>query len=71
MATIPADHVKAVCRLGEGKATCAFLTIGMGGAECAKGDVFESAVRARLKTGSMGAQGDNCSGPPDFTPTQS
>lgn len=58
------SHVENVCRLGQGAATCAFLTGGIAGLECAKGTSIEDLLRERRP--SMTAQGDNCSGPPDY-----
>lgn len=63
---IPDGHERAVCRLGDGEATCAFLTFG-GDWLCAKGMPHVAAtIRNRLAIGSMAAKGDNCSGPPAF-----
>lgn len=65
------EHLADVCKLGKGAATCSFLTMGGGGFECAKGTAFEAAIRQRWAAGTMGAKGDNCSGPPDFAPALS
>ena len=65
---LPAGYETEVCKLGAGKDTCAFLAIAPGGTRCVKGSGIEATIRTRLRDGSMGAQGDNCSGPPDFTP---
>lgn len=66
---ISVDHGKNVCKLGQGSAACAFLTIdGSEGLKCAKQGDFEGIIRERLSKGSMSAKGDNCSGPPDFIP---
>jgi hypothetical protein len=55
------DHVRNVCRIGQGAACCAFLTMG-NGFECAKGTSVEPTIRARLFAGTIGAKGDNCDG---------
>jgi hypothetical protein len=63
---IPDEIVQSVCGLGRGEGCCAFLTA-RNGFECAKAlPGLDSAIRARLEAGEMTAQGDNCSGPPDF-----
>jgi hypothetical protein len=59
------EHIDTVCRPGCGASSCAFLMFG-GGFECAKGGEFELFIRRRLADETMTAQGDNCSGPPDF-----
>lgn len=60
--TISKEHLDNVCRPGEGPATCAFLTFGSGGMECAKGGPVEPTILIRLAAGTMKAQGDNCPG---------
>lgn len=61
------EHVVNVCALGQGVACCAFLTHGPTGWTCAKAlPAIRATIRVRLAAGSMVAQGDNCSGPPDF-----
>ncbi|GEM_PF-2275102 len=60
-------RIKTLCKSGQGRLTCSFLAMAAPhGMCCAKGTAFESAIRSRRPT--MKAQGDNCSGPPDFTP---
>jgi len=58
------EHVREVCKIGQGASCCAFLTAGMSGLECGKGTSVEALLRERRPT--MTAQGDNCAGPPDF-----
>ena len=58
--TISDEHVKEICKIGQGKDCCKFITMGVGGFECAKGTEFESIILARGT--SMSAQGDNCKG---------
>lgn len=62
---LPSGYSKAICRQGKGDATCKFLGTLPDGLCCLKGSSFEHHIRERQ--GSMGAQGDNCSGPPNFT----
>lgn len=65
---IPSEqHRRQVCRYGQGAGCCCFLASGVGRWMCLKGSNLALSVLAR-KPG-MFAQGDNCSGPPDFTPT--
>lgn len=66
---IPAHHVAAVCRPGDRENCCAFIASDAPPSFfCAKGDpLLVLAIRERLAEGSMGARGDNCSGPPDYT----
>jgi len=62
---ISEGHAKTVCKFGQRAATCSFL--GMSdGFHCLKGSEFEPNIKQRRGEGSMGAMGDNCSGPPDF-----
>jgi hypothetical protein len=71
---IPDGHEVMVCKFGKGQSTCAFMILssGSGGLrkQCAKGSHYERIIRDRLEKKSMGAKGDNCSGPPDFTATK-
>lgn len=67
MTPIP-EHVRPLCKMGEGAECCAFLTFGGGGFCCAKGSSFEFLIWQRQAQGTMTAKGDNCDGPPDFTP---
>ncbi len=58
-----------VCRLGGGAHTCSYLVVGAE-FECAKGTSIESVLRGRREAGTMNAGGDNCSGPPEFDPSE-
>ena len=68
---VPEGYDDEVCKKGQGETTCAFLVItpDFKCFKCSKGSSFESTIRARLVEGTMNARSDNCSGPPDFTPT--
>lgn len=72
MAEITQKQATDVCLLGHGADCCAFLAAGGGslGWKCAK-DIpsVRDAILARRAAGMMTAQGDNCSGPPDFRPS--
>jgi hypothetical protein len=61
------EHIENVCKRGQGPATCVFLIYG-GKWECAKGSDMGSAILEKKAQGTMLSAGDNCSGPPDFTP---
>ncbi len=63
------NHAKIVCKLGEGKETCSFLTLGAGQFECVKGTIYQAHIAERRAKRNMSAMGDNCSGPPNYTPT--
>lgn len=62
------------CHLRQGPKTCAYLGLGNpsggpgeGGWTCMKGiSNAKYVIDERLKEGTMGAQGDYCSGPPDY-----
>ena len=65
--TIDETHVTQVCRRGQREKTCTFLIVG-DGYKCAKED--ERLVKTiKIERDNWVAKGDNCSGPPDFTPT--
>lgn len=64
------DHVVKVCRPGSGPGCCAYLaSVEPPIYFCAKvmPDLVR-AIRERMADGTMGARGDNCSGPPDYKP---
>ncbi|MEK7640376.1 MAG: hypothetical protein AAB389_00040 [Patescibacteria group bacterium] len=59
-------QVEKVCGLGKGEKTCSFLTMSAYGFECAKKTAIEKIIKERREAGTMNAQGNNCSGPPNF-----
>lgn len=67
---LPSGHLETVCKFRQGEATCSFLVIGGDGSKCGKDSSFEKMIRQRRSEGTMGAKGDNCSGPPNFTSTE-
>lgn len=67
--TEPPNFDQVVCRINQGKRTCSFLGVSGQGFRCLKGSSLEATIKERLLSGSMDARGDNCSGPPNFTPT--
>lgn len=58
--------VNKACQPGKGPLTCKYLMFGEAGYMCAKGSTFQAFIDTR----SLKAQGDNCSGPPDFQPLE-
>ena len=66
--SIPDQHVKDVCKIGQGADTCAFIAVDPRGMFCAKSEpAMRAAIEARRPT--MSAQGDNCPGLPREEPT--
>ena len=66
---IPEEKIKTLCKPGDGAATCSFLLAGRGARfSCSKGTAFQATIDNRRAAGTMGAKGDNCSGPPDYKP---
>ena len=58
-------HLDEVCLPGKGHKSCRYLAMMPGsGMSCAKGSNFQSAIDERAA--GMRAQGNNCSGPPDY-----
>lgn len=67
----PVDNTRAetLCKFGKGAETCSFLSMTVVvGFTCEKGSGIEDIIRSRRAEGTMKAKGDNCSGPPNFTP---
>ena len=50
-----------LCKMGQGKETCRYLTFG-DGYECAKHTELRPYIDERVEAGTMTAQGDNCVG---------
>ena len=66
--SITEDHASEVCKKGQGPACCSYLAMDRGYV-CVKSDrAFKATVDERRNDKLMKAMGDNCSGPPDFTP---
>jgi hypothetical protein len=65
--SVSVAHMEKVCKPGKGAETCIFLLMGEVW-KCAKGSDFQAEILKRRPT--MKSQGDNCSGPPGFTPTE-
>ena len=64
------EQKERLCMTGEttgSSKTCRYLVMSAGYC-CAKGSSLQATIDARVQT--MRAKGDNCSGPPNFAPTQ-
>jgi hypothetical protein len=68
--TVTDEQAKNLCKMGQGDTCCAFLVAGRNGFACAKGTDMAGHIHYRLAEGTMNAKGNNCSGPPHFTPNQ-
>lgn len=66
---ISKDQARDVCLLGKGVTCCSYVGAGKDGLVCLKDTPHHMEMFRRRMTGDMKAMGDNCSGPPDFTPT--
>lgn len=65
------EHARNVCGLGGETFACSFLALSSeDGWVCLKGSATEAVINQRRVNKSTNAMGDNCSGPPDFTPTK-
>lgn len=63
---IPEDHMRKVCRPGQGAKTCCLLVMGRLGFECTIGTNLELILRQRAFKGEMHARSVNCNGPPSM-----
>jgi hypothetical protein len=63
-------HVNDTCRIGQGPACCRYLTADAAGYSCEKTSPIGRVIDARVAAGTFGSLGDNCTGPPDFTPRE-
>lgn len=60
---ITEEHLREVCALGQGEATCSYLMHGPDGWECAKiMPGYKAHIDRRRAENSMRAKGDNCPG---------
>lgn len=58
--TLSMDHVKNVCKFGQGHDCCRYLVCGTNGFECQKLGALKGVIDSRVKY--MSAQADNCKG---------
>jgi hypothetical protein len=56
------DHVKNVCKVGQGNACCRYLVISASGFECVKKTDMKAYLDARVAMETMIARADNCDG---------
>lgn len=67
---IPADHLKAVCKMGHGTYCCRYIVADGRGIQCAKhDDLLAFQINQRVASGAFTAISDNCDGlkdEPDF-----
>ena len=59
---VPNEHMQKVCKIGQGKECCRYLTVSMVGFECEKGGELAAILDKRVAQNEMVAQGDNCEG---------
>lgn len=56
------DHIRTVCKIGQGKLCCRYLVMGTLGFECVKNTSLRSTLDNRVDMNAITAQGDNCEG---------
>jgi hypothetical protein len=56
------EHVKDVCKIGQGPECCRYLLMDGGGALCGKGTPTAAVIDQRVLAGTYGSVGDNCEG---------
>jgi hypothetical protein len=56
------DHVRNVCKLGQGNVCCRYLVISAKGFECMKNTEMKAYLDSRVLMETMVARGDNCDG---------
>ena len=58
---IPEEHLRAVCKIGEGNKCCRYIGFSDGWA-CLKHSSLKETLDARVWSKTMNARGDNCDG---------
>jgi hypothetical protein len=56
------DHIKNVCKIGQGNACCRYLTVAPNGWNCEKHSSLKALLDRRVEADTIVAQGDNCEG---------
>lgn len=56
------EHIKNVCRIGQGIACCRYLTVGQNGWNCEKHTGLQFLLDERVRKKTITARGDNCEG---------
>lgn len=59
------EHIKNVCKIGQGAECCKYLLLGSGGFECGKISEWKEVVDKEWDS-TKTAQGDNCEGKIDL-----
>lgn len=57
-------YVLTICKMGQGKECCRYLTMGSRGWSCEKLTNLKSYFDKRVTENTITAQGDNCAGKP-------
>ena len=61
---ITEEHLKKICRIGQGNKCCRYITVGPKGFACVKHTSTSKYLDSRVRNNDMVAQGDNCDGYP-------
>ncbi|OGM08871.1 hypothetical protein A2Z67_02580 [Candidatus Woesebacteria bacterium RBG_13_36_22] len=56
------DHIKNICKIGQGYDCCRYLIVGPNGFECAKNTSLSVLLDSRVENKTITARGDNCKG---------
>jgi len=56
------EHVKNVCKIGQGHDCCRYLVVGPNGFECMKNTSLAPVLDKRVTDETISARGDNCEG---------
>lgn len=56
------QHLKEVCKIGQGKNCCRYLIMGMGGFQCAKFTNLKEFIDKRVLDNNIIARSNNCEG---------
>lgn len=56
------EHIKNVCKIGQGYECCRYLAVGPKGFECLKSSDLKDHIDDRVERDDMVSQGDNCEG---------
>ena len=59
---IPDEHLREVCKIGQGNECCRYILCGRNGFECGKRDTLKKFIDDQVLGNEMAAQGDNCDG---------
>ena len=58
------EHIKNICKVGQGLNCCRYLIVAPQGFECTKYTTLRAELDFRVATGTISAQSDNCDGYP-------